>query len=383
MLSALNSGVPLDALLCYRTFTAECRQSAGVDGDWSGLTSLAEEALRMHRTLQTRAARQADRTGISEPKHSGIRMPARTVVICWAAGLATLGFVALRVVQPGSSTGIRHSEISRTPPLVAAGGVDRQLADAAHKLLQKGWGEYQAAQYSESRSTMETARGLFLRAKDQAGLASADVELGEAYQAQGQTALSRRLYEEALAIRRQMGPPLSLAHSAQLLGNLLTVQGEYDQAEALLDESLRLRKTNKDPVGVVLCQWDLGKLARERGWLDRSERLLHEAHAGAKREGKPDITAAILADEGVTALEQGNIVLARRLETQSLAYWRQRGYPRWIATVELKLARVALRGGDKTEAKQRAARSQAVYARLGDRAGERQCKLLLNEARSP
>jgi tetratricopeptide (TPR) repeat protein len=109
---------------------------------------------------------------------------------------------------------------------------------------------------------------------------------------QGDLATARSLFEESLALCREMGARRGIAG---LLGNLGTVvhgQGDLVTARALYEESLALWRDLGDKWGLALSLTNLGNVA----------------------------------------CEQGDLSTARALYEKSLAVWREMGAKRGIAT---------------------------------------------------
>ena len=76
------------------------------------------------------------------------------------------------------------------------------------------------------------------------------------------------LYEESLALRRQVGSKQSLADSLNNLGERLRTQGEYKKAKELLEESLLLYRESGYKQGLALPLINLAHLLSDQGDLD-------------------------------------------------------------------------------------------------------------------
>src|SRR5579871_6424352 len=63
-------------------------------------------------------------------------------------------------------------------------------------------------------------------------------------------ATARALYEESLAIRRELGDKNGIADSLSNLGEMAKEQGDYAAARALYEESLAIRRELGDKYGI-------------------------------------------------------------------------------------------------------------------------------------
>jgi non-specific serine/threonine protein kinase len=126
---------------------------------------------------------------------------------------------------------------------------------------------------------------------------------------------AERLYEEALALRREMGDPLSIAGSLSNLGVVARQKGDYAKAVELYEQALALFREdgNIDNIAGVLD--NLGFVVQCMGDYDRAESLYHEALELFDQED----------DAGGIALvynNLGEVSLCRNDYTRAAAYFR-------------------------------------------------------------
>jgi tetratricopeptide (TPR) repeat protein len=100
---------------------------------------------------------------------------------------------------------------------------------------------------------------------DRYGIANTLNDMGVVADRSGEYAEARRLYEECLAIRRQIGHLWGIGTSLNNLGYLAYVQGEYAEAKVLLQESLAIQRQIGDQYHIANCLSNLGMTASALG----------------------------------------------------------------------------------------------------------------------
>src|SRR5205814_205403 len=98
--------------------------------------------------------------------------------------------------------------------------------------------------------------------------------LGEIATCQGDFAGARALYEESLAIQRQMAEKHNIARTLTLLGDTAFAQGDHAYARACYAESLQLYQGLASAPDVAQMLERVALLAAADGRLDRAARLL-------------------------------------------------------------------------------------------------------------
>jgi hypothetical protein len=92
-------------------------------------------------------------------------------------------------------------------------------------------------------------------------------------------AAARTLYEQALALRREIGNRRGIADALHELGALATAEGDLRQAAAHLHESLSLRFRIGDRLGIADSLAAAADLAARRGHTEPAQRLLGATQA--------------------------------------------------------------------------------------------------------
>ena len=91
------------------------------------------------------------------------------------------------------------------------------------------------------------------------------------------------LFEQALAIYRELDNPRGIAYALTAVANAAYSLGRYEQAEAAYEEALKVRASLGDRLGSAVLLNNLGSIAYMRGQLKRAKELFEES-ARAFRE---------------------------------------------------------------------------------------------------
>jgi tetratricopeptide (TPR) repeat protein len=172
------------------------------------------------------------------------------------------------------------------------------------------------------------------------------------------------LFEEALAIARDVDDPQEIALALMGLGDTAYPLGDLARAAAFYEGALALYREMGDwqAVGIVLS--DLGVVTYAQGNPERAALLLEEALALYQRLGERwhiIMTTGHLAD---VALGQGDLPRGAALYAECMAMARDAGMRPQIARGLEGLARVAMQGGPAGDPR-RAARLLGATVALG------------------
>jgi non-specific serine/threonine protein kinase len=136
---------------------------------------------------------------------------------------------------------------------------------------------------------------------------------------------ARSLYEESLALFRDLGERPNIADTLRSLGFAVMCQMEYEQARALAEEALAIHRELRNPSGVALTLMLLGFVARGQGD-SAAERAYYEEALALRRElGNRWGIAMSLHNLGNVARAGGQHGLARAHYRESLAVFRESG----------------------------------------------------------
>jgi len=182
-------------------------------------------------------------------------------------------------------------------------------------------------------------------------------------------AAARALFEQSLALRRELGDRQGISSVLNSLGNVAIDQGDYPAAHSLYTESLEIKKDLGDRQGIAASFNNLAIVAYQQGDYARA-RALHEQSLQIKRKRGDRWGIAIsLGNLGEIAEKLGDFVHARALLEESLAMRRELG-DRWgIALALSNLGTLAHRQGDIAQVGALHEESLAIRRQLGDKVG--------------
>ena len=150
---------------------------------------------------------------------------------------------------------------------------------------------------------------------------------------QGDHTAARTLYEESLAIARELGERLGIAHALSNLGLLMFTEGDYDAARPLHEDSLSIRREIGDRNGVAASLGNLGLVAHAQGDLQTAQTLFEECLATSRELGHVHFTAHALTNLGGVAHARNDDAEARKLYRECMAIRREIGDRRGIASL--------------------------------------------------
>lgn len=160
-------------------------------------------------------------------------------------------------------------------------------------------------------------------------------------EAQGDFAAARQLFEEGLAIYRELGKTGGIAELARHLGAVMFRQHDFTAARRLWEESLVLYRGLGDKFGAARSLNSLGELARSEGDYTRAGVLYEQSLALYQELGGKRGIATVLHNLAYVALNQSKHQEATRLLEKSLALVREWGDKGSIAWRLVGLAAVA------------------------------------------
>ena len=118
------------------------------------------------------------------------------------------------------------------------------------------------------------------------GVAYALWGLGTAASYQGNSARSKALTEESLALFRELGDKFGITESLNTLGDIALTDGDYEQARILWEESLALKRERGDKDGIAFSLAQLGNIAFLEGDFERATPLYEEAASLVNRSSR-------------------------------------------------------------------------------------------------
>lgn len=186
---------------------------------------------------------------------------------------------------------------------------------------------------------------------------------------QGDYAAARTLYEQSLAIHRELGDRGGIGAVLSNLGLLAYEQGDYAEARTLHEESLAIDRELGDRWGVAVSLMHLGSLASAQGDHASARPLYEESLAMFREIGDRGHIANALRSLGALCSRQDDDAVAHALYDESLAICRELRDRAGIARALYGLAITARHRGDHSAARSMHEESVAIFRDLGDREG--------------
>lgn len=280
---------------------------AGKQGDFSVARALLEEALTIRRELGDRG---------------------------WVGmTLINLGNLALREGQMGSARSLYQESLSISKEVDYKHGIATvllNLGDVARRM-----GDHAAA-----RSLIDQGLALAKDLGDKTLIPNALNSLGDLAGRQGDNAAARALLTDGLEMSRELGDKRLIA---DLLLSLGVVAEDDPTARALFEESLAIRRELGFEIAIALNR--IGSLAARQGDYAAARPLHEEGLALCQQSGAKDGVAQSLEGLADVARLQGDHAQALSLYKRSLTVWRELGEePEFLQPLEHLAAVLKARG---------------------------------------
>ena len=308
------------------------------------LKVLEEEHDNLRQALTLYAEDAAD----GEAGEKGLRLGAALQQFWGTRGHLSEGRERLRTLlaHPGGQELTR----ARAEALNCAGALTSMQGETAH-----------------ARVLYEESLAIRRELGDKSGIAISLNNLGLVAKDEGDYAHARILYEESLAIRRALGNKSGIANSLIGLGNVAYLQGDYAHTRALYEESLAIARALRNKTGMAHSLLGLGNVAQEQGDYGHARILYEESLAIARELGNKSGIAHSLGNLGSVVQAQGDHAAAFVLLEESLMIARELGDKGGIANSLLGLGNAAYSQGGYAHARALYAESLTTGRDLGDR----------------
>ncbi|HYN86999.1 MAG TPA: tetratricopeptide repeat protein, partial [Ardenticatenaceae bacterium] len=219
--------------------------------------------------------------------------------------------------------------------------------------------------FDRARSIYEESLALSRQLGDKEVLAYALGGQGYVLLQQGDAAAARLLFEECVAIRRELGDLGGVSAALRGLGYAVLQQGDYSTASSLFHECLEIDTKLGDKWAVVQSLTSLGEIARLKGEYAQARTWNEQGLALCQELGEKVETATILHNLGQVALAQGDVQAARAFLIESLNLHLEMGTRSHIPTSLAGLAGVAGAGGVARRAVRLIGASEALVELMG------------------
>ena len=183
--------------------------------------------------------------------------------------------------------------------------------------------------------------------------------------ASGNPAGAQALFEQALALFRQLGDKLGIAVSAGSLGHLTALHREYAEASKLLTESLTLHQELGNKVSVALLYNFLGQIPLSQGDNDAASRLLRQGLEAARRVPDRFPLLISLYDLALSSQARGDLAGAAGLLREGLSVASDAGDESCVGYYLQRLAALATQREDPDRAVRLLAAADALLQAAG------------------
>jgi predicted ATPase/DNA-binding CsgD family transcriptional regulator len=201
--------------------------------------------------------------------------------------------------------------------------IDRRGSPEVRAMALAGIGSLAAAQGDLDRAQEACEEGLQILAHEVREASEAKLNLLTSL---GWVALEReehgqaqQLYEEGLALSREMNDPWWVAGSLSNLALVPFSRGDSERATKLYEESMDLFRELGDKQSLAFCLYNLAMVAYSQGDLRRAAQLTEEAVALLRELGATGAVDLGLCNLGWLALLQDDLVRAADLYRESLS----------------------------------------------------------------
>ncbi len=278
---------------------------------------------------------------------------------------------ALRLGGALRSFWVVHGHISEGRSFLERALAAREGIEApvqAKALIVAGHLAFVQSDYDRAEPLFQQSLALYRQLEDQPGIAFALSLLGSVAWTKGQMAAARALTEEALAIARQVDDMERIANALFILGLVSSSQGEYARARALFEESVAIHRVSENKRGIAHALSQLAQvLLVSQGDQARVSPLLEECLALSQEVGFKEGIAAYYCVSGQLALSQGDLVTARSLAEKGVALYRELGHRHGTANALGVLGKVFVLEGEYATAQTLYEQSLAISCELSEK----------------
>jgi non-specific serine/threonine protein kinase len=203
--------------------------------------------------------------------------------------------------------------------LLAVNGTSRSSGARARALFGAGRLAYEQGEYDTAMTLSEESLAVARAVGDRECVAFALTQIGHVLRIRGDPEASRPLYEESLAIRRELAAQGAstfrpgIAVSVKCLGGVALARGDLETARDLYTESLSIERNLGHQWEIALSLHRLGEIATDLGRLDEARARFEEALAVARELSDRQNVALVLGGIAALAAVKGELERAARL----------------------------------------------------------------------
>ena len=191
-------------------------------------------------------------------------------------------------------------------------------------------------------------------------------QLGILAQRWGDYDTARKLYEQSLRIKEELGDRAGMANTYHQLGVLTQARGDYDTARTHYQQALTIFKKLDNRAGMASTYGQLGILAHDQNDYDTARTRYQQALTIFEELDDRASIATIYHQLGILTQHWGDYDTARKLYEQSLRIKEELGDRASIATIYHQLGILAQRWGDYDTARTRYQQALTIFEELDD-----------------
>jgi non-specific serine/threonine protein kinase len=209
-----------------------------------------------------------------------------------------------------------------------------------------GWVAFEREEHGQATQLFEESVALSRDMRDTWWLAFSLSNLAHVPHSQGDYKRATKLYEESMDLFREQGDKQSLANCLNNLGLVVYSEGYLGRAAQLSEESLALQRELGSRGGIPIELYNLGWMALLQDDLGRAADLYRESLSLSSDIGLNPIVQSALEGFACVAGEKGDADRAARLWGAAQALHETKGIPRdidFLAEADARIA--ALRSG--------------------------------------
>ena len=243
---------------------------------------------------------------------------------------------------------------------------DKNNPDA---LLHMGWVKIRGNDSQASIAYLNSALTLAVQLDNQEERAAILDAFGNAYQYMNKREDALNSFQQALAIKRQLGDDGGVAETLNWMAGVQQDMGNPDQAQKSYEEAVRLRREIGDKMGLGRSLTDFGLFKESVGKYDEALALSKEGSSLLREVGDRQNEANCLNNIGWIYLDKADYENAMTYFQQALDLRQKIGSPAFIADSFYNIGDTYTRMGQYSQATDDFLKALDLWRKAGDKRG--------------